>query len=772
MPLDFTILPLYRVGGRDQASLPGLIAASPPRKAARSRQQDRLLVYLVFGGETSLTTGDCIQAASRAAVNFYETAGTMTAALRSAAGAVNEYVQERNKARTAPGQYTIGVLALGVIRDSRLTLLLSGPMQAFVLGRAGVRQLADPLSGRGLGLTEAFAHHFSQVDLEAEDRLVLCARPPAIWVAALKDPSATSLDGIRRRLMAAAPADVNAVLLGAAEGTGVMEVRGTPAGADAPAQGARAGGVRGGEEMEPSAESRPSLPSLEEPAGAQDAGVAFSGAPSAYGIPSEPPVEGPEVGSTPPATEAGAAGFHPQYGEEVERPRQGAERRSRRRGREAARAVVNAVNASREATDKVGKGIGEFVPRVLPVSGPISWSFLSPAMMFIAVLVPLVVVTVASAVYFRYGRSVQYEQYLVQAQDAGAQAKSLSDPSARREALQQELFYLDRAVSYNDTSEAQALRSDAQQGLDQLLGIARLQFQPVLNSSVGVRIGRLAASDTDLYLLDAERGGVLHVALTGNGFKLDGAFNCAPGTYPDATVGPLIDLVALPEINALNATVVGMDAAGNVLYCAPGQVAQAAPLPPPDTEWGRVRAFTLDGGNLYALDPSKHAVWVYLGKDGTYVDRPYFFFGDTIPQLEDAIDLAVNADDLYVLHADGHISSCSYSGVQGVQTRCVDTVPLVNPFPAYRDINIFSEAHFTQMVFAPAPDVSLALLDTDGQSVFRFAARSLELQSQLRAAPGGSYSLPSGPVTAMAFSPSHILYFAVNDRLYFAMDAP
>jgi hypothetical protein len=420
----------------------------------------------------------------------------------------------------------------------------------------------------------------------------------------------------------------------------------------------------------------------------------------------------------------------------------------------------------------VGKGIGEFVPRVLPVSGPVSWSFLSPAMMFIAVLVPLVVVTVASAVYFRYGRSVQYEQYLVQAQDAGAQARSLSDPSARREALQQELFYLDRAASYNDTSEARALRVEAQQALDQLLGITRLQFQPVLNNGVGVRIGRLAASDTDLYLLDAQRGGVLHVALTETGFKLDSAFNCAPGVYPDAKVGPLIDLVALPEVNALNATVIGIDAAGNLLYCAPGQVAQAAPLPPPDTEWGRVRAFTLDSGNLYALDPSKNAVWVYLGKDSTFVDRPYFFFGDTFPALDDAIDLAVSADDLYVLHSDGHISTCSYSGVQGAQTRCLDTVPLVNPFPAYRDINIFSEAHFTQMAFAPAPDVSLALLDTDGQGIFRFAARSLELQSQLRAALGGSYSLPQGPVTAMAFSPSHVLYCAVNDRLYFATDAP
>ena len=141
-------------------------------------------------------------------------------------------------------------------------------------------------------------------------------------------------------------------------------------------------------------------------------------------------------------------------------------------------------------------------------------------MMFIAVLVPLVVVTVASAVYFRYGRSVQYEQYLVQAQDARAQAASLTDPSAQREAWQRELFYLDQAESYNQTAETAQLRGEAQQALDKLLGIVRLQFQPVLSSGLGVHIGRLAATDTALYLLDAERGSVLHVALSSDGFKL------------------------------------------------------------------------------------------------------------------------------------------------------------------------------------------------------------------------------------------------------------
>jgi hypothetical protein len=208
------------------------------------------------------------------------------------------------------------------------------------------------------------------------------------------------------------------------------------------------------------------------------------------------------------------------------------------------------------------------------------------------------------------------------------------------------------------------------------------------------------------------------------------------------------------------------------LYCSPGQVSQAIPLPPPDTNWGRVKAIALDSGNLYVLDAQSRAVWVYIGKDGSFLDRPYFFFGGQIPELADAIDLAVNNDDLYILHSDGHLSTCSYSRISSVPTRCVDPASLVNPLPAYRDTDLFAAAHITQMMFTPPPDSALLLLDSDSQGVFRFTPRTLELQNQLRPLAGRDNPLPQGAVSAMTVSPNHILYFAVQDKLYFATDTP
>jgi hypothetical protein len=271
-------------------------------------------------------------------------------------------------------------------------------------------------------------------------------------------------------------------------------------------------------------------------------------------------------------------------------------------------------------------------------------------------------------------------------------------------------------------------------------------------------------------MLDAERGRVLHASQSGRNFELDNPFRCEPGGYGGYQVGPLVDILILPRLNSLNAAVLGVDASGNLLYCAPGQVPQAIPLPIPDTNWGRVTGFTLDSGNLYVLDSSSRAIWVYIGKDASFIDRPYFFFGGQIPEIEDSIDLAVSNDDLYLLHADGHLSTCSYSRLEAVPTRCQDPAELVNNLPAYQDLDLFTQTHITQLQLTGSPDSMLLLLDADNRSVLRFNPRSLELQSQIYPLPGNPFK--PGPAGAIATNPNRVLFLAVDDQVYFATDLP
>ncbi|MGE5071945.1 MAG: hypothetical protein ACM3MF_00840, partial [Anaerolineae bacterium] len=673
MQLDLTLASLHRLQGQEQPVLPGLLAMTPPRKTARGRDQDRLVVYLDATGNGELPATECTQLASRAAAAYYATPGTLTAALRAAAEAVNKPLYDRNLSSPGQGQHVVGLLALAALRESQLTLLLSGPVHAYLLSAKGPQHIFDTLSGRGLGLGQKTPYYFSQLALQPTDGLLICSRVPAAWEAAMQDSAPAVVDAARR-LMSVSGEDVTAALMQAAEGTGRVTL--TRPLVEAKAQPVRA--------------AVPSAPAVPEPMpAAQAEPQEREEQPSAYGIPAQPPEEPPrmpEEASTTAMPDPALLSALPRAngGREAATPRRAPKRATgprepSPRTRQAARAVTSGMQAWRGAWGRLQQSLQRFMPRLLPGADPTASSLSTPALAFISVLVPLIVVTVASVVYFRYGRSVQYEEYLVQARDAKAQALSLPDAASQREAWQRVLFYLDKAEDYSDSSDTRNLRNEAQQSLDKLQGITRLQFQPVLNTGFGTQISRLAASENDVYALDGQRGSIFHVALTAGGFQRDNAFNCVPGSYGAYTVGPMVDMLAMPTVNTINATVIGIDPAGNLLYCAPGQLAQAIPLPPPDTNWGRVKAMALDAGNLYVLDAQSHAVWVYAGKDGTFVDRPYFFFGGQIPELGDAIDIAVNGDDLYILHSDGHLSTCSYSRIETVPTRCTDPAPLVNP---------------------------------------------------------------------------------------------
>jgi hypothetical protein len=425
-----------------------------------------------------------------------------------------------------------------------------------------------------------------------------------------------------------------------------------------------------------------------------------------------------------------------------EKPREPSERT-----RQAAKAIAGGMQNVRRAKRNVGSGMQKYIPRLLPGSDAESFRISTPTLAFIAILIPLMVVAAAFTVYFKYGYSMQYETYFSQANDFRAQADNLTDPVEKRKSWDNVLLNLERAEDFRKTEETKALRQEAEAHLDQLLGILRLQFTPAFSNDLGIEISRMAASESDLFLLNATTGEVMHAQLTnGHGFQMDTAFNCKPDVYGGYTVGPLVDILAMPGLNSINATVLGIDAGGNLLYCAPGQVAQAIPLPPPDTNWGRVTAFTLDAGNLYVLDAQSRAVWVYTGTDGAFIDRPYFFFGSQTPEKQDVIDLTVTGDELFMLHADGHLSKCSYSRIESVPTRCVDPSLLVNPFKAYQDTDLFGTAHITQISFTAPPDQSILLLSADDQSVFRLTPRSLELQNQMRPTAGSSNPVQSGAV--------------------------
>jgi hypothetical protein len=782
MPLDLTLLPLYRINGQEQGNLPGLLALMPPPNAARGRERDHLIVYLLLAGNASFSTSEYLQLAQDVGNAFYQFPGALTSAMRAAADNLNKTLLERNVESGAQGQFAVGWLTLAALRDSQCTLSLSGPVHAYWFGKNETRHIHEPaVSGKGLGSSQTPHIHYAQLNLSVGNRLLFVGRAPEEWSSALDDPTPSSLDATRRRLRTLTSADLNAVLMQTTEGRGILHLLDGMGEAkelkteDKPAQPSpdpQPNPPRGDESasahvVQPAAYQTEShtnpLVSLPRNTGARD----FPSSIPRITTPSEPePEEEAQEEVRDVETPSAPKPAPPPKVRRHERPEW---------TRQTAKVIALLIQGTRRALTALGGQLKIFIPRLLPTSESNDPLSISTAMMFfISLLVPLIVVTVASVVYLRYGRSLQYEAYLRQAQEMRAQAVALTDPIAQRKSWENVLLNVDIANSHRQTSETLALRQEAEINLDKLLGISRLQFSPAFSNNLGIDISRMAASEFDLFLLNAANGEVLRAQPTSNGrgFLLDTAFACKPGQYGNYTVGPLVDILALPPLNSINASLLGIDATGNLLYCSPGQVAQAIPLPTPDTNWGRVTGFALEGGNLYVLDAPARAVWVYTGKDGTFIDRPYFFFGGQTPEKQDVIDLAVSGDDLFMLHADGHLSTCFYSRIEAKPTQCQDPSVLKNPFAAYQDIDLFGAAHFTQILFAMPPDSSILLLDADSQGILRFSPRELELQNQFRPATHTEYPVQPGPVAAMTIALNHVVYIAVDGQVYFSTNMP
>ncbi len=151
--MDLHFLPLVRHDGQDQAELPGLHIAAPPRRPARGRQPDRLVIYLSMEGNAPLPQDQQEQLLKRLAESYFKTPGSVTAAMRTVIESLNQYLLDRNLRGASSGRQGLGLLTLLTLREDRLYLAQCGPVHAYLLAESEVRHINDPQpTRRGLGL--------------------------------------------------------------------------------------------------------------------------------------------------------------------------------------------------------------------------------------------------------------------------------------------------------------------------------------------------------------------------------------------------------------------------------------------------------------------------------------------------------------------------------------------------------------------------------------------------------------------------------------------
>ena len=402
-------------------------------------------------------------------------------------------------------------------------------------------------------------------------------------------------------------------------------------------------------------------------------------------------------------------------------------------------------------------------------------------MLFIAIAIPLVIVTIGATVYIQRGRSVRHQYYLEQAQELVAYAQKEPDKAMQLIYWQQALGFILQAEDNGSTTDSQNLLNTIQTNLDAMLGISRVTLEPALFESLPstVKITKLVSSYDGIYALDINGGRILHFTRKDQyTFQVDYSFTCGP-VGASLAIGPLIDMIVLP-INDITlepdkpsgASVMGLDASGGILYCASGKNPVSKSLPAPSLGWGKIQAMALNEENstLYVLDVKTSRIWVYESSDLLFTKAPTSFFDTKQPKdLAHMVSLAINGNDLYLLNVDNKMTRCVYSALKELkQTECPQD-------PAqYQDLRGSTNAQplnlegiqFISMQLIRLPDSALYLLNVKEPALYKFGFQ-LNLFKSIQFSPAQDHPTPNRAVTGFGLTSDQLVFLAYGDLVYF-----
>jgi hypothetical protein len=818
---DLNLFPLYIKNSNEQNFLPGLRFQAAPKNANRNRSGDYLLILVTPFGENSLAEDRIQLILEKSLREYFQSSGTVTSGIKKIAEIINEAVLEYNLKDSPGGQQVTVLLNCAVIHGERVYIGHSGYTHSFVLNKETTEHHYDPEgSGRGLGVSRTVTLRFFLGDIKADEYILFSPEPLATWTPAnLSGSPSIALDYLKRRLLNQVSPNVRALLIQVKPGSGriilqsplsnstviagqplrqmnpVPPVQVNLEGKAIPVMAISARAKDANKVVEPVIGTRNEAL---EPTRALPVQILSSASP---GVPAKPiPQVKPDIqieeselsyreallelkhdiGQSSKRLQSGLSTFFLKFKKEKKPPHPDAEIRFKKvntekfdrlitsTGKAASKTAGTTGKILKTAAVKTGKSFNQALEYITPEGGFKLPSLPNPVMILISIAIPLIVVVAASSMYLTRGKTSQFDYYLNQAKTTIAQIGKNQTPAEQRKSWENAVVLLDKAEKYGKSDEAITLRSQAQNVLDDLGGIARIEFIPAIVDGLppASNITQIVSTSTDIYMLDGVSGQVLRAILTGKGFEMDPTFSCAPGPFGSYIVDPFVDITLVPKGNSLDASLVALDGRGNIVYCGPGVMATSMTLTPPDSGWGKVKAITLDGSRLYVMDIESNSIWVYMGGIGAFINKPYNFFDIGNPPMQDALDFSVNGNDLYMLHQDGHMTSCLYSDILGSPTKCKDPIPyVITVNGGEKKPVVVPNTTFTHLQYSQPPDPSIYLLDATGQSLYHFSLR-MTLQKKLSMQTGDPFKLNGKTATAFSVNPGKVMFIAFGNKIY------
>lgn len=745
-----------------------LCTASAGKAAARGREEDSLIIKLWPSDAVSLSDEVLDQTLTKLAAAFFKTSGSVTNAMRTLADGLNKTFLSGNSQLQEKDTWQTTSLLMGVVHHETLFIGINGKAEALLVRKSGREHLFDEeLDPRGLGLSSVVHPRFFQTAVTDGDFVLLAQEIPADLLAS-------------ERLNADTPSLAEFVpLLGGADVIRLTYGEGLSLKArletKAPSETQETTEPEDNQ-VEPDAAEAQELdwpeevletPELEEENGSLAEDL-FGNVPlvSLSTIPETKPEPQPE--------ESAVAPVEPEIiPEEPALNTKNAEEApsapifdGEQFKTDALHSIAKGASILKNVEEKIGAIFQKRREKKREEGKPVT-ELSALSKWLIAILVPLLLVGLTTFIYLSQGQGNEYSYFLAQAEASANNAALMQTDELKREVWNQTIEWLDKAAAYQKSEEVNALYLRARLALDELDGAKRLIYKPAFAAGLfpDMSVSNIISLNRDLYLLDQTSGEVRHLTLQSQGYSLDEAFRCGPGSIGGVQVGKLVDMLSIPINNPAKAPILAIDAAGTLLYCAVGSNPTAAILLPPDGGWQELKSIAFDAGKLLVLDSGANAIWIYRGFSSNFDQVPVSYFDAMPVVLQEAVDLAVSKDELFLLHADGHSSHCLASQISGSVT-CEDPYPYQDTVGGGAGVDLAS-LKFNQMAYSPPPDPSICFLEPETAELYQFSLR-LNLNQVLR--PGLSDgSLPTAKATAFAVAANRQVFLAFGNAVYYAI---
>ncbi len=652
---------LFVVDGRSiSTASPGAVAAPAPRRAARGREADTIFALISLAEDQRAPAAFYERLTSQLTGSYFNTQGSVTSALRGAAGSLNDLLLSLNADRSQPLE--VGT-ACAVMRERELTLIAVGPVRCFLVHNGQVERLPpeDELDDATvLGISEQPHLRFYRFEVGAGDFLILA------------DVSLDRLDGSTVQ-HAVGSSEIKAVLNNLRSVVGDYTT----------AQVIKFVQPAPEEEREkaPEAEPKPKPSS-----------------------PQQRPGLVPRLGI---ADRSKAAPV--TVTDSKPKPRQQPDKDS---FKEKSQAVGKSLTTFFQRVGggltlglaNLTGGLKKLFEKTLPeeeIENPLEEKFQLSTTMQIGVVigVALLVAVITTTIYQMRGQTSQYAQLVREAQGELELARTGTNQAEARPHWETAVFLLNEAFRIRTPSEeVLQMREEALSALDTYDHVTRVQ--PVLlreYDSESVLRGPIVHG-ANVYLLD-ETNDILYRE------DLDESMAVLTNQQPqivtrqgnlanDQPVGGLIDMIwmdegGLPQNNVLAV----LDRNGLLITYSPSWGLGAIRLQ--GTEgWQDPRAMVVFGRDLYVLDAGANEIWVFLAGTESYPTPPQPYFTDVVPNLADAVDLAVDTNgNFYVLHSNGRISKY-FQGRQEPFEFSGLPQPVTQPASLFLNLSLYDRAFF------------------------------------------------------------------------------